>query len=239
MPGQVGYPDWRRRSDYDSDTFVLNPPAGTVRGGAVTYGPFFVGDMSHLALFSTLAPGRQLQYQVTWFTDQGLTHQVGFREFWRSTAYVRIVLPNLARWVTIDITPQTGAGNWTDDLVAFGTNRPALVEGIPYFPLLANVAVTLNAGATSTLVMYQVFSGGVTLSGRGDGGGAWAAYIYALMSAGSTSAFEIGRVENAASVAQSARLDLPLTECQLTLANNSNAVQTVRAVVSPSTAGGG
>lgn len=236
MPDQLGYPDFRRRSDYDGETLV-NTAGNVVRVGPFTYGPFYVGDMAYITLRSLGGVASGLLYTFSWSPDQSFAVTSGVRTFRKNTATAQLRLPNLGRWVRLRVDPQTGATAWTDNSVLFASNRGNLIEAVPQSGLLFNASTNVAAGATQTDELADVYAGPVHVVGLAVNQ-PWVVAIDALTGYGTWSVLAITDLRAAAATVNERTVILPLDQCRVRRINIGAAADNIIAVITPSTSGG-
>lgn len=148
----IGFPDFRRQSDWDSPTALLNDP-GTLYAALHAYPTFFVGNFAYLVGSFALATNPAI-FKFTWSMDSAGAVPVGTREFNAPSgtgSLARICIPNLGRYCQLTVIAM-GGGNITPSVTLFASNRKRGSEALPVSALVSDhVALALAAAGLSTL----------------------------------------------------------------------------------------
>lgn len=144
-----GYPDYDRFQAHADkiyvDTLIIN------QGGNDVYGPFFVGDVPALTVYSTCSLGG-VQLQLEYFDSEVMTSAMSkhFIDL-RSTALTDIVLPNLGPWLRTTVDQGGVNASYRLLLASSSGQRTGLGDNPTNTVLISVIGTAVGAGATITL----------------------------------------------------------------------------------------
>lgn len=231
----VGYPDFRRQQDADSNP-VFASALALAANGALQEGPYYVGNFSYVS-GGFLPINRDIFVTVEWAMDPSFAVVVGTRSF---TTTVNIALRaqfhirNMGRFVRFTFDP-TGALAWTGTFTAFGSNRQSSGEFLPTQPRVCiQGPAALAVAATQTNWFTDYASGTVqyTIQTQTEPGRFTILALQAI-----AAPYIVFRQDLAAFIVQSVQVAIPMTACECTVQNTGAGVAGYTAVVSADTSG--
>lgn len=156
----IGFPDFRRQVDYDTDPNISNVFPAVIASGT-QYGPFQAANFAMIAGRVTATVVRT-SAQFDFYTDAGLSVPVGTFLTHLDPAIniaVDLHVPVLARYFVLTVSSAGGAA-FTHGHYLFGSNRPITQVFAPPFPApLPYSGPAIGAGASNTFLPSCYASG--------------------------------------------------------------------------------
>jgi hypothetical protein len=152
-----GFPDWGRYAAHA--TKIYTQQNGTTINGSTTYGPFFVGDQTHLAVVLNSSTDN-LTLSLAYYIDEGGSALLGVQILGVAVdvGYAQSV-PVLGPWVQVTVNPVTTPADIVLWLYGVAGNILQLLPDETSNLLVSQDVANIGAGATINTNSARVWPG--------------------------------------------------------------------------------
>ena len=213
QPIAAGFPDWARR---DNVTDAMYQATNDVIGAPVTYGPYYVGDVTHLGIFLSVA-ANDCRFDFRYYLEEGLINQLGASAIVLSDlGTCSVSVPVRGPWLTVSAFPG-GVGTLAVIKVwSTGSNAFDMLLGATSNVVFAIDGTAIGAGATINFDSPEAHPGPAYFMCHLEAGVSWRARLYSRNFGVNTL---LDYTTNLALTPASKQLYLPPTPLRLTITN--------------------